>query len=194
MARFRASDLLSNIGEVQAIVRNPAVKSDPLAVDVDHRLRALVQMIAEDPSLADEKWRVRRACADVVDRLERLREHSDLRELDVPAKAAHFAAQRLAEIDQQEAARILRVNARTIRAWRKSAPKKIRKDPQRIRVLAKVIYLLGSIPPWTVVSWLRQPRPELGNRSPLSLIDKDAPEAADPVMAAARGTLGQLAT
>lgn len=190
----RAEELLEAIAELRAVAREPLVRSSLLAVDLLDRLLDLERMVFEDPDLADPRWRIRRVAIEVRDLLRAIVEQVELHALDDPAKAAHFVVEHLAGVGQERVARLLGVDPRTLRAWKSAEPSEIRKDPERIRLVAHVVHLLGSLPPWSIVSWFERPRSELQGRSPSDLIDAEPRAAAGPVLELARSALGQLAT
>lgn len=112
-----------------------------------------------------------------------------------PLKAARFVIATLDGVGPDEIGAMLDATPRTIRNWLKpDADAEIRKA-DRVILVAQIVYDLRNA--WTprgIVRWLHRPMPQLGDRSPLHLLDEDVLAADEPLRSLARGARGQLAS
>jgi transcriptional regulator with XRE-family HTH domain len=93
---------------------------------------------------------------------------------DVPAEDTRSLAQLLIEwlsgATRNEIAELLGVDARTLARW--AAGEYKGKTPRRLYIVAKLVILLKEA--WTtkgVLAWFHRPRPDLGGRRPVDVID-----------------------
>jgi len=131
------------------------------------------------------------AMRDVARRIVRRLEHD---ELDDPRAAAAAVFALLQGAGAGELARLLGVSTKTVGAWRAGGP--VERNAPRVVLVAQLLtYLRPSLTAAGLVQWFDAPRPQLGGRTPLELLDgrAGAASAREPLSALARGTRGQLA-
>jgi hypothetical protein len=176
---------------VRQLVRDDYWQGRILAVELlDRTLELETRLESELPE--DAEWRVRETAADMQQLLEAMREEREHDELEDPPAAAHYLSRTFGSAEQSRLADLLGVDVRTVRAWRSGPPTTLRKRPERVVTLAHVVgELIRSLTPRGVVLWLGTPHPHLEGRTPKDLLGD--PAARDALMAAARGTRGQLA-
>src|SRR5262249_55255535 len=143
----------------------------------------------------DGEWRILDTIGQIYDLLEVVERDASLSSLDDPIVAARYVVTTLGDGDQAALAEILGVDPRTLRTWRTDATVSVRKNPERIVVVAQLVHeLLRSFTPHGTITWFRRPRLQLGGESPLSLLVEDPLSADEPLKQLARGGSAQLAT
>jgi hypothetical protein len=150
-----------------------AITADPAVADV-----------GDDVELAVMKLR------DVLGRIGRRLEHNIL---DNPQVAAQSIFQTLANIGVGDLARLLGVSTKTINTWKAGGP--VTRKTERVVMLAQLLtYLRSSMTPVGLVMWFDAPRPQLGGRTPLELLNENEAAARESLVPLARGARGQLAS
>jgi transcriptional regulator with XRE-family HTH domain len=185
--------------ELRSIVRKMAAeqawRENPIAQELLDQTFELEERLEQDPTGTDPDWRVKEVVDHIGDLVATLAREVDHGLLDEPAIAAQFALDALKGIDQEELADLFDVDARTIRTWKSGQTKTIRKNPERVTLIAQLIYdLRRAMTPRGIVMWFRRDRPQLGGRSPLELIEEDIGTAEESLRSLARGVRGQLAS
>jgi hypothetical protein len=152
----------------------------------------LRRAIAADPEATDPRGDVELATmkmGDVAYRIARRLEHD---ELDDPRAAAASVFATLRGVAAGDLARLLGVSTKTVGAWRSGGP--VTRNADRVVVLAQLLtHLRASMTPVGLVMWFDAPRHQLGDRTPLQLLDEDGAAAREPLVALARGARAQLA-
>lgn len=155
-------------------------------------LTELRRAIDKDPKTTDKAGRVRLAAmkmADVARRLERRLEHSLL---ENPDEAARYVFAQLDSIGATELARLLGVSTKTVGAWRSGKP--VKQRVERVKLVAQLVsYLRYSMTQTGLLMWFANEADELGERSPLQLLNESVRLAWEPLVSYARGGRGQLA-
>jgi hypothetical protein len=155
----------------------------------------LQETLEGDAVGADPEWQARRALLRMRDVLDTMRRRLGHERLDDPGEAARFVASALDGVERESVAELLGVGERSVRNWQQGAVAQIRKNPDRVVLVAQLVEtLLGSWTPRGVVAWFHTPRAQLGGKAPLSLIERDAQASAVPLRELARSERGQLAT
>ena len=173
----------------------PEWRDNPVVRELLDLALELATRVEADPTGEDFGWNVRETSDEIVEVIDALRREIEHRELDDPTAAAGFVIRELDALNQSEVAGLLAVDPRTVRAWKASLPKEIRKSPERVVLVAQIIYdLRNSMTPHGMILWFKRPRPQLKGRTPIQLLDRDPIRAADPLRDLARGARGQLAT
>lgn len=149
-----------------------AIEADPDATDVNGAVE-----------LATMKMR------DVVARIARRLVHNSL---DDPHNAVEYVFEALDGVQSAQIAHILGVSAKTIGTWRAGGP--VSRHTNRVVLVAQIItYIRSSLTPKGIVMWFDAERHQLGDRSPIELLDKDVSTAQEVLIPLARGARGQLA-
>jgi hypothetical protein len=149
--------------------------------------------ITADPSGTDEAGEIELQTLklrDVVRRIGRRLEHN---ELDDPNVAARSVFTMLKGAGVGDLSRLLGVSTKTVNTWKAGGP--VTRKTSRVVVLAQVLtYLRASMTPAGLVMWFDAPRAQLGERTPLQVLDADGAAAARELLVPlARGARGQLA-
>jgi hypothetical protein len=156
-------------------------------------LLALRRAVTADPEATDERGEVELATMmmhDVVQRIGRRLEHQ---ELDDPQSAARSVFTTLRGVGVGDLSRLLGVSTKTVNAWKAGGP--VTRNADRVVVLGQLLtYLRASMTPVGLVMWFDAPRHQLGNRTPLELLDEDEATAHERLVALARGARAQLAS
>lgn len=127
---------------------------------------------------------------DVVRRITRRLEHD---ELDDPRVAAGSIFATLRNVGVGDLSRLLGVSTKTVNAWKAGRP--VTRKVERVIVLAHLLtYLRASMTPAGLVMWFDAPRHQLGERTPLELLDANEAAAREVLVPLARGARGQLAS
>ena len=181
--------------KVLQIARNPQRQKNPLIRDLLDRTLELQRRLEDDVTGQDPEWRVQEIVDDLSDVLSTLEREAEHLLLDDPVAAARFVVHELGDIEQEQVGEILGVGPRTIRTWKSGSVSEIRKDRARVVLVAQLVYdLRNSMTSRGVVMWFHRSRPQLGDATPLNLIEQSVPDAYEPLRAIARGGRGQLAT
>jgi hypothetical protein len=153
----------------------------------------LRRAIAADSEGTDDEGDVELAVLkmrDVLSRIGRRLEHSIL---DNPQVAAQSIFQLFANISGGDVARLLGVSTKTINTWKAGGP--VTRKTERVVTLAQLLtYLRSSMTPVGLVMWFDAPRPQLGGRTPLELLNENEAAARELLVPLARGARGQLAS
>ena len=153
----------------------------------------LQERLEQDPDGTDPGWKVREIADQIADLLLAIQREAEHTALDDAPTAARYVIDQLAGIDQEELAGLFGVDARTVRDWKSDKTKTIRKNPERVTLIAQLVYdLHRAMTPRGVVRWFKRDRPQLEGRPPLDLIDDDVDAAAEELRPLARGVRGQL--
>lgn len=155
-------------------------------------LVGLRRAIDADPDGRDARGEVKLhklMMADVLHRIERRLLHD---QLDEPRVAADFLFRTLDRVPAGDLARLFGVSTKTVGAWRAGRP--VTRNGDRVVVLAQLVsYLRASLTPLGIVMWFEAPRAQLGDRTPLELLERGVAAAREPLVSLARGGRGQLA-
>ena len=155
----------------------------------------LQEALERDPTGTDPGWHARRALLRMRDVLDTMRRRLGHERLDDPGEAARYVVSALEGVERESIAELLGVGERSVRNWQLGAVTQIRKNPDRVVLVAQLVEaLLGSWTPRGVVAWFHTPRAQLGGKPPLSLLERDAQASAVPLRELARSERGQLAT
>jgi hypothetical protein len=154
-------------------------------------LLALEQAVQDDDG-EDRAWRVREHVTVMADLLSLMLRRLEHQELDDPAAAAAFVAATLSDLSDKEIAALLRVDPKTIANWRTGRVTSIRKNADRVVLVAQLLYELRSS--WTprgLLMWFGSEHPQIG-RTPVELMDEDLPRHSETLRTLARAERGQL--
>jgi len=149
--------------------------------------------IDEDPDARDPKLRVEFATMQVSDVIRRIERRLKQAELDDPRQAVDFILSVLRDIKVTDVAPLLGVSTKTIAAWKAGKP--VSRNTDRVILVAQLLELLrSSMTPTGLVMWFDTPRDQLGDATPLSLLNENVALAAERLIGLARATAaGQLA-
>jgi DNA-binding transcriptional regulator YiaG len=165
----------------------------------DYDVRKLLELVVELRQLLDADTEVRDAdgaielatmrTADIARRLHRRLVHETL---DDPQVAVKLVLDGLARISVSEIARLLGVSTKTVRAWQQGNP--VRQNAARVVLVAQLLsYLRSSMSALGVMMWFDAERDQLGERTPLQLLEKNTATAYSQLSDLARGGRAQLA-
>jgi hypothetical protein len=179
---------------VRQIASDEEWRDNPIAQELLDQTLELEERLEADGDGTDPQWRVKEVADHIADLVATLMRETEHNALDEPTVAAQFVLQHLPGIDQEELGELFGVDARTVRERKAGTTKTIRKDPERVVLVAQLVYdLRRAMTPRGVVSWFRRSRPQLDGRAPLEVIDhEDIDTAADLLRPLARGARGQL--
>ena len=153
----------------------------------------LRQAITADPGVSDAQGNVALGAMkmrDVVGRIGRRLEHDTL---DDPQAAARAILATLPNVGVGDLARLLGASTKTVNTWKAGGV--VSRKTGRVVLLAQLLtYLRSSMTPVGVVMWFDAPRPQLGGRTPLELLDENEALAREALVPLARGARGQLAS
>lgn len=180
---------------IREIAAHPDWRHHPLTLELLDAVFELEARLEADPTGEDADWRVMEAVDRLRDLLATIEREVEHGHLDDPTAAARFVLDALAGVDRGVVARLLGVDARTLRTWQRALPRQMRRDNQaRVVLVAQLVYeLRRSMHPAGIARWFEREHPQLGGRSPLALIAEDPAEAEAVLRPFARGVRGQLA-
>jgi transcriptional regulator with XRE-family HTH domain len=189
----RATLAISEV--VPRLTSDPDWNQHPVVGELLEETIRLQALLAAEPGGDDAQWQIRDAVGQIEDLLATLQREITHAQLDDPGAAARFVLKELEGVDQKALARLLGFDPRTIRSWKSGNGSSIRKNPERVTLIAQLVFdLRTSMTSRGMLAWFDRPRHQLGDRAPLELIEEDAVAAAEPLRALARGVRGQLAT
>lgn len=180
---------------VRRFASDPDWRSHPVVNELLEETIKLHELAILDPEGEDPQWEIRATIGQIDDLLATLRREVLHEHLEEPGAAARFVLHELEGIDQKALAALLGCDARTIRSWKSGDTASVRKNPERIVLVAQLVFdLRNSMSPRGILAWFERPRHQLSERTPKELLDADPKEAARPLRELARGVRGQLGT
>lgn len=181
-------------GIVRKLTSHEEYENNPLFRELLDQTLELQERLEEDRDARDETWRVKEVVDQMRDLLDTMLREVDRNVLDEPIHAARFVISALGRAEQEDVAEMLGVNVRTLRAWKTGQASSVRKNPERVMIVAQVVFdLQRSMTPRGVVMWFKRGRAQLGGRTPLEVLENDLATAAETLRSLARGVRGQLA-
>jgi len=180
----------------EPFLADPSWQGHPVVTEISAEILKLASLIVVDPALDDPSWEIREQVDHIKDLLSTLQREIDHSALDDPRLAVAFVLGELQDVDQKELARLLGyASDRSLRDLRAEKTKDVRKNGDRVVLVAQIVYdLRSAMSPHGMLAWFRRGRHQLGGRAPIDLIDESATGADAPLRALARGVRGQLAT
>ncbi|WP_205697467.1 hypothetical protein [Conexibacter sp. SYSU D00693] len=178
---------------ILAVARTPEWRAHDLARELLVLLEDFRDAIDDDPDATDPEWRQREALQRMLVVLRAMVRQLSHDAFDRPEEAARFVAQRLADVEVGEVARLLATTPRMVSTYRRGDVGQVRKNPNRITLVAQLVYeLQWQMTPRGVLLWFDAPMPQLGGRTPRELLDEDPAAHRRALMALARGGRAQL--
>jgi hypothetical protein len=177
--------------EITNLAGNDDWGDDAVARRLLLRLFLLEQAVSADDG-NDAEWHVREHATVMVDLLKLMQRRIEHADLDKPTEAAKFVAGTLADLDDREIAPLLGVDPKTVANWRQGKVGAVRKNPDRVVLVAQLLYELRSS--WTsrgLLMWFSSEHPQLG-RPPIELMAEDLGRHAETLRSLARAERGQL--
>jgi hypothetical protein len=177
--------------EITTLAGNDDWGDDAVARKLLLRLFLLEQAVSADDG-HDGEWRVREHATVMVDLLKLMQRRIEHADLDKPTEAAKFVAETLSDLDDREIAPLLGVDPKTVSNWRQGKVAAVRKNPDRVVLVAQLLYELRSS--WTsrgLLMWFSSEHPALG-RPPIELMGEDLGRHAETLRSLARAERGQL--
>jgi hypothetical protein len=177
--------------EITSLAGNEDWNDDAVARRLLLRLFLLEQAVSADDG-HDGDWHVREHVTVMVDLLKLMQRRIEHADLDQPTEAAKFVASTLSDLDDREIAPLLGVDPKTVANWRGGKVAAVRKHPDRVVLVAQLLYELRSS--WTsrgLLMWFSSEHPQLG-RPPIELMDEDLGRHAETLRSLARAERGQL--
>src|SRR4051812_27073737 len=149
--------------------------------------------ITADPSGTDEAGEIELRTLELRDVVRRVGRRLEHNELDDPSVAARAIFTMLRGVGVSDLSRLLGVSTKTVNTWKAGGP--VTRKAARVVVLAQLLtYLRASMTPAGLVMWFDAPRHQLGDRTPLQLLDEAGPAARPaPPPPLAPGAPGQAA-
>src|SRR3954469_5950897 len=189
----RVEDLVERTGDYRAVEDAVLDLANALPAGTeDYEARQLFVFLTElrraienngDTALAAMRM------ADVARRLERRLAHAVLED---PDDAARYVLTQLDALGVTALAKLLGVSTKTVGAWKAGRP--VKQKVERVMLVAQLVwYLRYSMTATGLLLWFENPADQLGERSPLELLDEDVSGAWATLVAYARGGRGQLA-
>jgi hypothetical protein len=173
----------------------PAEAQGAQGYDLRKLFEFLLEMrnaIDSDPQGRDSAGEVelaRMKMGDVTRRIGRRLMHE---QLDDPRAAADYVFATLHGVGAGDLARILGVSSKTVSNWKVGRP--VVRGVQRVVTVAHTLtYIRASMTPLGLVMWFDAPRDQLGNRTPLQVLNANVSRARPILIELARGSRGQLA-
>jgi transcriptional regulator with XRE-family HTH domain len=178
---------------IRRLAEDAGWQDNELARELLDQTLELQERLEADPDGTDPGWKVKEVADQIVDLLLAIQRETEHSALDDAPTAARYVIDQLAGIDQDELARLFGVDARTVRDWKADKTRTIRKNPERVTLIAQLVYdLRRAMTPRGIVRWFKRDRSQLEGRTPLELIDADVDVAAEALRPLARGVRGQL--
>jgi hypothetical protein len=177
--------------EITTLAGNDDWSDDAVARKLLLRLFLLEQAVSADDG-DDAEWHVREHVTVMVDLLKLMQRRIEHADLDKPTEAAKFVASTLSDLDDREIAPLLGVDPKTVANWREGKVGAVRKNPDRVVLVAQLLYELRSS--WTsrgLLMWFSSEHPQLG-RPPIELMAEDLGRHAETLRSLARAERGQL--
>src|SRR6266487_2424119 len=113
--------------------------------------------------------------------------------IDRPERAARFVAERLADVEVGEIARLLATSPRMVANYRRGEVGQLRRNPDRVTLVGQLVdELQYSMTPRGVLLWFDAPMEALRGRTPREVLDEDPRASRGPLMSLARGGRAQL--
>lgn len=180
---------------VRRMARDSEWIKNPLAQELLDQTLELEERLEDDTTGLDAEWRVKEVVDHLADVVTTLHRELDHKSIDDPVHAAKYVTDYFGDVDQGEVGELLGVDPRTVRDWKAGRAKTIRKDPDRVILVAQLVYDLSRMmTPRGVLLWFRRPRHQLDDKSPMEAIEQGRPGYDDELRSLARGSRGQLAT
>ncbi len=148
----------------------------------------LRRAMASDPD--DRRGEVEVATARLRDVGSRIARRIDHERLDDPQAAVAWVFEAMTGVSARDTGRLLGVSEKTISAWRGGGVVE-RNIPRVVLVAQLLTYLRASMTPRGLMMWFDAPRPQLGDRTPMELLNEPA-AAQEPLVSLARGIRAQL--
>lgn len=179
-----------------SFLSDPAWHGHPVVTEIGAELMKLMRLISADPGLEDPQWEIAEQVAHIMDLFDVLKREIEHSVIDDPRMAAQFVAKEMKDVDQKELAHLLGfASDRSLRDLRANKVREIRKNPERVMLVAQLVYdLRYAMRPNGILAWFGRPRYQLDGKAPIDLINKNPSAAVEPLRALARGVRGQLAT
>jgi hypothetical protein len=178
---------------VLLVAKSRAWRAHDLARELLVRVEDLRDAMAADPEATDPEWRQREVLQRMLVVLRAMIRQLAHDAIDRPEEAARFVANTLGDIEPSEVANLLDTSVRMVGNYRKGEVGQIRKNPNRITLIAQLVYELRySMTPRGVLLWFDAPMSQLGDRTPRQLLDEDPVANRRALIALARGGRGQL--
>jgi len=179
--------------QVLGLARDPAWRDHQLARELLLTLEDLRAEIAADRDALDEGWKVRYAMKIMEDVVRAMLRQLDHEAIDDPVVAARLIVDELRNVAVGEVARLLGVTTKSVCNWRESRVEQIKRNPDRIVLIGRLVYELRSS--WTghgILMWFDRSREQFGDRTPREMMDDDVSEAGPLLLSLARGGRTQL--
>lgn len=166
-----------------------------LLSDIDRLRRELERAVEQVPDALGHTWVLRAAVGQIEAAHASMERRLEAYAIEPPEAAAHFVVTELGSVDDAKVAHLLGVAPRTVALYRRARPSRVRKNRQRITIVARVVFeLRGSMSPKSIVEWFETPSAWFGQHSPLQLIERGSEADQGAIIArllAARGQADQ---
>ncbi|HEX9713103.1 MAG TPA: hypothetical protein VGB52_11225 [Actinomycetota bacterium] len=180
---------------IRRFANAPEWRDHPLVLDLLDRTFELEVAIEQDPSGRDPDWKLREIRDQIVDIVAALQRQAGQREMDDASGAVAFLLEHLRTLRQADLGALVGVDPRTVRGWKARRPSAVRKQPERVVLVARLVdELRRSRTPLGIMQWFTRARPQLEGRTPLELLEQDVARATDALIPLARASRGQMAS
>jgi len=109
-----------------------------------------------------------------------------------PQRAIEYVLEILPDLSSGELAELFGLSERTVRAWRNALPERPQAEQERLSTLAQVLFdITPSTTDRGALRWFHRRLYQLGERTPLDLLNEGEPSAYEELRAVARASRGQ---
>lgn len=181
------ADLLNTLG---ALVR----LEDPMLAGEFYELGVKMMALKDSAAVGEGSTDLLVLKTRMRDLVEHFGYRQTIRRSQDPSDAVALILEEMGDADPTTLSRILAVSSRTLRNWRARVPRRPQ-NTARLTLVARILADLHLPSADARARWFTRPRTQLAGLSPIELIDRDGPDAAEePLTRLARGQGAQLAS